>query len=688
MLVDVLGFIMSFLYNLCKNYGVAIILFTLFSKIVLLPISIWVQKNSIKMVKMQPDINKIKINYFGDKDKIAEETAALYKKEKYNALVSLVPLIVQIVLLLGLVEVINKPLTHILDVSENVVTQYENIYLDNNKDVDSEASSLELMVVNDIKNGNANSYESIEGYKEVNKKIIDFNLMFCGMDMSWIAQYEGGIAILIPIIAGLSALIMCIGQNKMNVLQSEQSKANKWGMLIFSVLLSLYLGYFVPAGVALYWTFSNLFAVLNQWLLNIWINPKKFVNFEELEKGQKELKALMSLDKKKKRTKEQIKKEKEDYKRFFKIANKHLVFYSESNGFYKYYKSIIEYLLEHTNIIIHYITSDYNDNIFNMAKDNNHIKAYYIEEKKLITLMMKMDADVVVMTMPDLENYHIKRSYIRKDINYVYVPHGMDSLNMTMRTGSMDHYDSVLCTGKIQKEEIEKTEEVYNLPKKELVEWGYSLLDEMREDYAKMPKKENDIKSILIAPSWQKDNIVDSCLEDILDNLKGHGYKITVRPHPQHVRHMPEKMEGLKERYKDDTDIEIQTDFSSNSTVFEADLMITDWSGIAYEYAYTTCKPVLFIDTPMKIMNPEYKKIGIEPLNIWMRYEIGRVLKLDEIDKTADTAAKMLAASDTYKDSIDRFVKEYVYNLGSSASVGAKYIIQEIQKAIKRHKEQ
>ena len=86
---------------------------------------------------------------------------------------------------------------------------------------------------------------------------------------------------------------------------------------------------------------------------------------------------------------------------------------------------------------------------------------------------------------------------------------------------------------------------------------------------------------------------------------------------------MPEKMEGLKERYKDDTDIEIQTDFSSNSTVFEADLMITDWSGIAYEYAYTTCKPVLFIDTPMKIMNPEYKKIGIEPLNIWMRYEIG-----------------------------------------------------------------
>ena len=415
--------------------------------------------------------------------------------------------------------------------------------------------------------------------------------------------------------------------------------------MIFSVGLSLYLGCFVYAGVALYWTASNIFAILQLYLLNWAINPKNYVDYEALEETKKELAEIEALGTKKgKRNKEDIKREKADYKKFFSVVNKHLVFYSEGSGFYKYFKGIIEYILNNTNITIHYVTSDPDDQIFRIAEKESKIKPYYIGEKKLITLMMKMDADVVVMTMPDIENYHIKRSYIRKDINYVYVPHGMDSLNMTMRTGSMDHYDSVLCTGKIQKEEIEKTEEVYNLPKKEL--------------------------------------------EDILDNLKGHGYKITVRPHPQHVRHMPEKMEGLKERYKNDTDIEIQTDFSSNSTVFEADLMITDWSGIAYEYAYTTCKPVLFIDTPMKIMNPEYKKIGIEPLNIWMRYEIGRVLKLDEIDKTADTAAKMLAASDTYKDSIDRFVKEYVYNLGSSASVGAKYIIQEIQKAIKRHKEQ
>ena len=72
MIANILGTIMSFCYSLCKNYGVAIIIFTFLSKVILLPISIWVQKNSIKMVKMQPDINKIKIDCFGDKDKIAD----------------------------------------------------------------------------------------------------------------------------------------------------------------------------------------------------------------------------------------------------------------------------------------------------------------------------------------------------------------------------------------------------------------------------------------------------------------------------------------------------------------------------------------------------------------------------------------------------------------------------------------
>ena len=687
-LIDILGKIMLFCYNLFGNYGIAIILFTLFSKIVLLPISIWIQKNSIKMVKMQPEINKLKINYFGDKDRIAEEQNKIYKREKYNAFASLVPLFVQILLLLALVKIINQPLTYILNVNNNAVSSAVQVALDSNESLDAESSSLEVSVVKDIQNDlNIDKYKEIISEEDL-QKIKDFDMKFCGFDLGWIATVEKGIAIWIPIIAGLSALVLCVGQNKMNVLQAEQSVYNKYGMMVLSVGLSLYLGAFVPAGVALYWTFSNLFAVLQQWLLNIFINPKKYVNYEELEKTGKQLKELVDINKKNgKRTPEQRKKEKEDYKRFFSIVNKHLVFYSESNGFYKYYKAIIDYLLENTNIVIHYITSDYNDKIFEVEKENEQIKAYYIEEKKLITLMMQMDADVVVMTMPDIDNYHIKRSYVRKDIEYIYIPHGMDSINLTMRNKSINNYNTIFTTGKYQKEEQEKTNQVYDLKDRKLVDWGYALLDDMIADYEKN-KVVNDQKTVLIAPSWQKDNIVDLCLNEILDSLKEEDLKVIVRPHPQHVRHMKDKFENMKEQFKDNKNIEIQTDFSSNSTVFNADLVITDWSAIAFEYSYTTKKPVLFVDTPMKIMNPDYKKIDVEPFNVWARNEIGQVVPVDECKNINKVVNKMLDNNLKYQEKIDKLVNESVYNLGNSAQVGATYIINSIQEKINKRKKE
>lgn len=696
-LSDALGYVMAWCYRLISNYGIAIILFTFISKIVILPISIWVQKNSIKMVKMQPEINRIKTRFFGDKDSIADEQSKLFKQEKYNPLASLIPLAVQIILLLGLVAVIYHPLDYLLHLPADVIDAFNSLIV-TLTGVDPESSSIQLAVVENIKNG---TYESqflalqpqfsdidIAGTLD---SIKNLNMGFLGINLSWVPSEVGGIDIIVPFAAGFSAWLLCVAQNASNVLQAEQSKLNKYGMMALSVGLSLYLGWFVPAGVALYWIASNLFAILQLYLLNWAINPKDYVDYEDLENSKNELMALQEIGgsstKKKIFTKNPYaRRERADYKRFFSVVNKHLVFYSENNGFYKYYQGMIEYILKNTNIVIHYITSDPEDSIFELAEKNQHIKAYYIGEKKLITLMMKMDADIVVMTMPDLENYHIKRSYIRKDIEYIYIPHGMDSLNMTMRKGSMNHFDTVFCTGKHQKEEIEKTEEVYSLPKKKLVEWGYSLLDSMREDYQKSQKKNDGMRSILIAPSWQKDNIVDSCLEELIDNLAGHGYKITVRPHPQHVRHMPERMEELKQKYCVDKDIEIQTDFSSNSTVFDADMMITDWSGIAYEYAYTTCKPVLFINTPMKVMNPEYKKIEIEPINIWMRDSIGATLNPDEMDKASVIVEKMFDDAATYRSRIDNFVHEYVYNLGHSSEVGAQYIVNEIVKKIQEKK--
>ena len=677
---------MALCYNITKNYGLAIILFTLFSKIVLLPISIWVQKNSIKMVRMQPELNQIKIDHFGDGDTISEEQQKLYKANKYNPLASLIPLAIQIILLMGVVEVIYHPFEYLLKVPEPIVASYKDITLSKDENLNPESNSIELYTIENIQSGDTEMYQAVEGSEDSFEKIKGFNLKFLGVDLTWTASLLGGMTYLVPLMAGLSSFLLSFVQNKINVLQSAQSMVNKWSTAVLSVGLSLYLGTFVPAGVALYWIASNLMAIIQLFILNKVINPRQYVDYDALEKTRKELSNLESEVKsnKLKYNDPLYQKEKDDYRRFLSIGDKHLVFYSESNGFYKYFKNYIDYILKYTNIPIHYITSDPSDKIFEMAKENEQIQPYFISETKLITLMMKMDADVVVMTMPDIENFHIKRSRVRKDVEYIYVMHGMGSNNLTMRKGSMDHYDTIFAVGKHQREEIEKTEQAYNLPHKKIIDTGYPLLDDMLEEYKNKDIKENEKPMILIAPSWQKDNIVDNCLEEILDSLKNEDYKVVVRPHPQHVKHMPEKMEGLKKKYADNHNIEIQTDFSKNSTVMEADVMISDWSGVATEFFMTTERPVLYIDTPMKVMNPEYQKIDTIPFNIWVRDRVGKVISLNEVNKTNEYVKKMLSEKDLYKNEIRNIKDEYIYNIGSSGEVGAQYIIQTIFEKIKR----
>ena len=120
----------------------------------------------------------------------------------------------------------------------------------------------------------------------------------------------------------------------------------------------------------------------------------------------------------------------------------------------------------------------------------------------------------------------------------------------------------------------------------------------------------NTQKPVLhIAPSYSEDNIMDSCIDDLLTNLLKSDINIIVRPHPQYIRRNPDKIAAFKERHAKELAAEefiFQTDFSSNNDVFSSDILITDWSTIAFEYSFTTKHPTLFINTKMKVINLEY----------------------------------------------------------------------------------
>ena len=255
---------------------------------------------------------------------------------------------------------------------------------------------------------------------------------------------------------------------------------------------------------------------------------------------------------------------------------------------------------------------------------------------------------------------------------------------MCARKGAFDHFDTVLCAGPHQIDEIRETEAMYDLPPKNLVPCGYGLLDNLVKGYEALDHREESggRKQILIAPSWQEGNILDSCVDELVSQLDGEKYFVVVRPHPEYVKRFPGKMKSLQTRYQaaDPSHLMIEADFSSNVTIFTADLVITDWSGIAYEFTFATKKPALFINTPMKVLNPDYTKYTNLPLDITLRDQVGISLDLDKVRETRSTVDKLLDERDAYKQKIEEILHKCVFNIGGSGAAAGRYILKSLQK--------
>ncbi len=411
--------------------------------------------------------------------------------------------------------------------------------------------------------------------------------------------------------------------------------------------------------------------------------PRKYIDYDDLAESRVTLDELNSLTAPKSKWWQRdplAKREKADYRKFFDVVNKHIVFYSESSGFYRYFQGAIEWLLENSDVNIHYVTNDPNDQIFEISKRQPRICPYFIGEKKAITLMMKMDADVVAMTLEDLENYYIKRSYIRKDVEYVFLCHHMTSMHLVSRKEAFDHYDTILCAGPHQIKEIRRAEEIYKLPEKRLISCGYDLLDRSIDNHKSLADAKNDRPTILIGPSWQESNILDLCFDDIIKPLLGHGYRIIVRPHPEYTKRYRPRWELLQERYKDISDEELffERDFSSNESVFSSDVLMTDWSTLSAEFSFSTLKPCIFINTPMKVENPHWTELDIEPTDITLRDQIGVSLDPDNLSNIDSVVSEMLKNEQAWHDKIEGIRSQFIFNVGNGGKTAGEYLLERI----------
>ena len=358
-----------------------------------------------------------------------------------------------------------------------------------------------------------------------------------------------------------------------------------------------------------------------------------------------------------------------------------IVFYAEDAASWKHLQPIITKLVEGFGKKVCYITSSANDPI--LQREDDHIETFYIGlGSARTTLFIGLRADVMAMTMPDLETYHIKRS--KYPVHYVYVYHSLNSTHMAYRRGAFDHFDSILCVGPHHVAEIRATESAYNLKPKELIEAGYGLLDSILNSGIISGSGEvqpKDVprgqgKRVLIAPSWGPDALLETCGPELVEELLGAGHNVTVRPHPMTARLNPKLLGELSNLFGHRPNFALDRDLASQGTVLDSDLMISDWSGAAIEYAFGLERPVLYIDVPRKINNPEYDRINIVPAEVEIRSEIGTVIAPDRLQDVPGWVDKLCSESSTWRERIRASRARWVYNVGTSGKVAAAHIVK------------
>jgi len=204
-----------------------------------------------------------------------------------------------------------------------------------------------------------------------------------------------------------------------------------------------------------------------------------------------------------------------------------------------------------------------------------------------------LSAEVVLMTTPGLDVYQLKRSKTVR--HYSHVIHGVTDVT-TYRLFALDYFDSVLLTGDYQGDDIRLLEKQRDLPEKQIFTVGCSYLDEYANNIKNIPPEEEHHFTVLVSPSWGPSALLTRYGEKLLDPLSTSGWRVIIRPHPQSQKSENEMLERLKTRYKDSGNFVWDFERENIYSLSKADIMISDFSGIIFDYMFLRDKPVLYVN--------------------------------------------------------------------------------------------
>ena len=349
-----------------------------------------------------------------------------------------------------------------------------------------------------------------------------------------------------------------------------------------------------------------------------------------------------------------------------------IVFYAENKASMNHFRTLITELTEVKGLKICYVTSVKNDKI--LSSNNEKILSFFIGDGIARTkFFIELKAKILIMDMPDLNSFHIKRSKVFP-VHYIYIFHSMFSIHSYLRKGAIDSYDTIFCVGKHHVNEILETEKIYNLKPKKLVEYGFGRLDTLLNEKNEINQNNLEKNLVIMTPTYGKDNFLEICGIEIINILLDSNFKVLLRPHFRIFQETPELINKIKKTFQDHKNFRLEDGIISKEDFHSSKCLISDWSGISMEYAFVFERPVIYIDVPQKIMNNEMEKIPLIPLEVSIREKIGYVIN----PKKLNDIPKILTEVDdnSRTEEIRQIRSETVFNIGTSTKVGSEYIVK------------
>lgn len=327
---------------------------------------------------------------------------------------------------------------------------------------------------------------------------------------------------------------------------------------------------------------------------------------------------------------------------------------------------------------VYYFTASPDDPALEYGKDKEYVECEFIGEgNRAFSRLNILNAYIVLSTTPGLDVYQWKRS---KTVNYyVHILHAPGNISLYRMFGT-DYYDALLLSGDHQVDQTRKLEALRGLPPKQIELTGLTYLDEMKKRLDSHPVKKNDSgkKIVLLAPSWGPSGILTKYGAPFLDELISSGYHIIIRPHPQSFSSEAGMLDKLMKAYPENEDLEWNRDNDNFDVLSRADIMISDFSGVIFDF-------LLVFDKPIMYANAGFSK---DPYDAWWLPETPYTFEiLPEVGKeiTDDYKGHLKAMIDecindpSYEASRQKVRNTVWKNIGKSTESVCDYLVNKLQ---------